>query len=89
MSDANDFERIRVLVETAERVFRGTIHKPSKGTAHRLSDHLNEHDKDFVCLSDVQVLERGQAYRVGDKRDFIAVAKSAITYVTPLKDGET
>jgi hypothetical protein len=41
-----------------------------------------------VCLSEVQVVERGQAYRVGDKRDFVAVSKSAITYVTPLKEGD-
>jgi hypothetical protein len=82
------YDRVRVLVETAERAFRGYIHKPVREPAYRLSDHLNEHDKDFVCLSEVQVVERGQAYRVGDKRDFVAVSKSAITYVTPLRDGD-
>jgi hypothetical protein len=81
-------ERVRVLVETAERGFKGYIHKPLREPSYRLSDHLNEHDKDFVCLSEVQVVERGQSYRVGEKRDFVAVSKSAITYVTPLKDGE-
>jgi hypothetical protein len=70
VSDQGDqvgnYERVRVLVETAERAFKGYLHKPVREPAYRLSDHLNEHDKDFVCLSDVQVLERGQAYRVRD-----------------------
>jgi hypothetical protein len=89
LSDPGEgYERIRVLVETAERAFKGFIHKPVTDPQCRLSDYLNDHDKDFVCLSDVQVLERGQAYRVGDKRDFVAVSKGAITYVTPLKDSE-
>jgi hypothetical protein len=85
---AGAYQRVRVLVETAERAFRGYIHKQVREPEYRLSDHLNEHDKDFVCLSEVQVVERGQAYRVGDKRDFVAVSKSAITYVTPLKEGD-
>ena len=88
MTDGGHFERVRVLVETSERAFKGYIHKPVSEPAKRLSDHLNDHDKDFVCLSDVQVLERGQNYRAGDKREFVAVSKAAITYVTPLKEGE-
>jgi len=88
VSDQGSYEKIRVLVETAERGFKGFIHKPIDDPPMRLSDHLNNHDKDFVCLSDVQVVERGQSYRVGDRRDFVAVSKGAITYVTPLKEGE-
>jgi hypothetical protein len=34
------------------------------------------------------VLDRGQQYRVGDKREFVAVAVSSITYITPLRDNE-
>jgi hypothetical protein len=34
----------------------------------------------------VQVTERGQHYRVGDKQEFAAIAVSAITYITPLSE---
>ena len=81
-------ERVRVLVETDERTFRGYVYKPVKDERFRLSDHLNSYDKDFICLSEVQVTDRGQSYRVGDKRDFVAVAVAAITYITPIRDDE-
>lgn len=82
------FEKIRVMVETTERIFRGYIYKPVKGTRFRLSDHLNSYGKEFLCLTDVQVNDRGQAYRAGEKREFVAISISAITYVTPMKEGE-
>ncbi|HEX9092397.1 MAG TPA: hypothetical protein VF902_00290 [Coriobacteriia bacterium] len=86
MSD--EHERIRVLVETDERAFKGFIHKPLKDDTFRLSDHLNTYGKDFICLSDVQISERGQAYRVGEKREFVAIAIAAITYITPMSGNE-
>lgn len=89
MSDRISHERTRVLVETAERAFKGYVYKPVKDERYRLSDHLNSYDHKFISLSDVQVLDRGQQYRVGDKREFVAIAVSAITYITPLMDNET
>lgn len=79
-------EKIRVLVETDERTFRGTIHKPVVGDDYRLSDHLNSYDKKFISLSDVQINERGQQYRAGEKADFVAISINAITYITPISD---
>jgi hypothetical protein len=81
-------ERIRVLVETAERSFRGWVYKPIKDSTYRLSDHLNSYDKAFLSLADVVIQDRGQAYRAGDRRDFVAVAVSSVTYITPLRDDE-
>lgn len=84
MSDqAVSYERIRVMVETAERTFRGYMHKPVKDATFRFSDFLNTYDRDFICLTDVQVNERGQQYRAGDRREFVAVAVSAVTFVSP------
>ncbi len=79
-------EQIRVLVETAERTFRGTVHKPVIDDTYRLSDHLNSYDKKFLCLSDVMINDRGQEYRAGQRQEFVAIALSAITYVTPLAE---
>ncbi len=81
------YERIKVLVETSERSFRGYVYK-RKSERFRLSDHLNTYDKQFLCLTDVMVTDRGKEYRVGDKRDFVAIAIASITFVTPMGEGE-
>lgn len=78
------YEPIRVLVETSERTFKGTVYKPVGDDTFRLSDHLNAYDKKFLNLSDVTIHERGQAHRVGDKCEYVAVAINAITYLTPI-----
>lgn len=80
------YKRIRVLIETAERCFRGFVYVPERDPHFRLSDHLNGYDKQFICLSDVEIGERGQHYRVGEKQAFVAVATTSITYVAPLED---
>jgi hypothetical protein len=84
VDESNSHEQVRVLVETGERSFRGTIHKPLKDERFRLSDHLNEYDRTFLCLTEVQVNERGQQYRAGDLFPFVAISVASITYVTPI-----
>ncbi|TLM78473.1 MAG: hypothetical protein FDZ70_04245 [Actinobacteria bacterium] len=79
-------KKIRVVVETAERTILGNIFKPEKGERYRLSDHLNSYDRQFICLTDVEIKDRGQTHRVGDRRPFIAISVTAITYITPLED---
>lgn len=79
-------EKILVLIETAERTFRGYVHKPRLQDDFRLSDHLNTYDKQFIALSDVQINERGQQYRAGEKYPFVAVSVAAITFVTPVQE---
>jgi hypothetical protein len=71
---ADGHELVRVLVETHERVFKGTVYKPVRGDSFRLTG--------------VQIADRGQVWRVSDKRDFIAIAVSAIVYLTPLGPNE-
>ncbi|MDP2182264.1 MAG: hypothetical protein Q8K99_06820 [Actinomycetota bacterium] len=80
-----EYQRIRVLVETGERSFKGYIFKPQQGDGFRLSDYLNHYPDKFLRLSECEVTERGQHYRVGDKQGFIAVAVSAITYIAPME----
>jgi len=79
------FQKIRVLVETDQRSFKGWVHKPINGDAQRLSDYINSYGDVFLRLSDVEVTERGQHYRVGDKQDFVAVAINSITYIAPIE----
>lgn len=82
----DNLQRIRVLVETEERCFKGNLFKPVRGSDFRLSDHLNTYGKQFLCLADVEIADRGKEWKVGERRGFIAIATSAITYITPLED---
>jgi hypothetical protein len=86
MAEEMTYKRVRVLIETAERSFRGYLYKPERDEQYRLSDHLNEYGKQFLNLADVEIADRGQHWRVGEKQPFVAVAVSSITYVTPLED---
>lgn len=79
------YQKIKVLVETEQRSFKGYLHKPVNGDAQRLSDYINAYGQRFLRLSDVEVTERGQHYRVGDKVPFLAVSLPAITYIAPLE----
>jgi hypothetical protein len=86
--DPSQYEQVRVIVETAERTFRGCLYKPTVDASHRLSDYLNEYDRPFLCLSDVNVNDRGQTHRPGEKREFIAISVTAIHYIAPMRDNE-
>jgi hypothetical protein len=80
-----EFQRIRVIVETAERTMRGYIYKPKVDERYRLSDFLNTYSDKFLRLTNVEILERGQTHRVGDRQDFVAVSVAAITYIAPIE----
>lgn len=82
--DNTEYRKIRVLVETSERSFKGVVHIPAEGDV-RLSDYLNHYKEAFLRLSDVEITERGQHYRVGDRQAFVAVSVNSITYITPLE----
>jgi hypothetical protein len=42
-----------------------------------------------LCLSDVAVNDRGQTHRPGEKRDFVAISTSAISFLAPMRKDET
>ena len=86
--DGNGFERVRVVVETAERSFRGYLYKPIADEHDRLSDYLNDFDRPFLSLSDVAVNDRGQTHRPGERREFVAISTAAISFIAPMKEGE-
>jgi hypothetical protein len=81
-----EYRRVKVLIETSERSFRGYLSVPCR-EGYRLSDYLNDYDKQFMCLAEVEMGDRGQHWRVGEKLTFAAVAVESITLVTPLEEG--
>ena len=80
-----EYQRIRVLVETEQRSFKGYVYKPINDENQRLSDYINTYGQRFLRLADVEITERGQHYRVGDKVPFLAISVAAITYIAPLE----
>ena len=80
-----ELQRIRVIVETTERTMRGYIYKPKVDERYRLSDFLNTYSDKFLRLTNVEILERGQLHRVGDRQDFVAISVAAITYIAPIE----
>jgi len=87
MDEQEAHQRVKVLVETDRRTFIGNVYVPVRDERFRLSDHLNSYDKEFLCLADVRVKDRGQEHRPGEQREFVAVSVSSITYVTPIDEG--
>jgi len=81
---SNDFHKIKVLVETDERSFKGYVFKPASEEI-RLSDYLNAYGDKFLRMSDVEITDRGQHYRVGEKQPFVAVSVAAITFISPIE----
>lgn len=84
VSDDFTLKRVRVLVETTERSFRGYVYMPADGV--RLSDHLNSYRKHFLCMDGVEISDRGKHYATGDSAGFVAIAISQITYIRPLDE---
>lgn len=80
--------KVHVLVETAERAFRGVVYQPITSEDLRFSDYLNTYPHRFLCLTDVQVTERGQHYRVGERQEFAAIAVAAISYIVPAPEAD-
>lgn len=83
--EETEYQKIKILVETEQRSFKGYLYKPVTEAAQRLSDYINSYGQRFLRLADVEITERGQHYRVGDKIPFLAVSVSAITYIAPLE----
>jgi hypothetical protein len=86
--DGPIFEKVAVIVETAERTFRGNLHKPVVDSNYRLSDYLNAYDRSFLCLTDVAINDRGQTHRPGEKRDFVAISTAAISFIAPMREAD-
>jgi len=82
---SGDFQKIKVLVETGERSFKGFLYKPASEGGMRLSDFLNNYGDKFLRLSEVEITDRGQHYRVGEQIPFVAISVAAITYLAPLE----
>ena len=73
----------RVELETARHRITGDVTLAADGFRSRISDLLNASEREFLSLTDVEVtpLDGGEPVR----REFVAVSRHHIVYVTPLE----
>jgi hypothetical protein len=70
----------RVVLETARHRIAGTLHLPRDGYRSRITDFLNATDRDFIALTDVElVLLDGSG--ATERHDFLAVARNQVVMV--------
>lgn len=79
------YTKHKVFVETDHRNFKGYLFQPTEKD-ERLSDYLNTYDREFVCLTEVEIADRGMEYRVLMKSDFVALSVNSITFIMPIEE---
>ena len=74
--------RERVEIETTRYRITGSITLAQNGFRSRVSDLLNATEREFLALTDVtlQPLDGGPA----ERRDFVAVGRAHVVFVTPV-----
>lgn len=78
--------RERIELETHRHRMTGSVTLAQNGFRSRVSDLLNASEREFIALTDVEVvpLDGGEPQR----REFVAVSRQHIVFVTPLGDGD-
>jgi uncharacterized protein DUF6812 len=75
----------RVIVETERYRLTGTVQLPRDGYRSRLTDHLNASEREFIALTDVEIvpLDGGAA---PSREPFVALGRRHIVFATSLQD---
>jgi hypothetical protein len=78
----------KVRIETDRYRIDGQITLPSEGFRSRLSDFVNQRDRDFFAIQDAHVIELGNKGSA-EEVDFVMVAKQHVRVIRPLEEGGT
>ena len=76
----------RITLETQSHRITGDLTLAANGFRSRVSDLLNATEREFISLTDVELvpLDGGEPTR----REFVAVSRQHIVFVTPLGPAE-
>lgn len=75
----------RIIVETERYRLTGTVRLPVEGYRSRLTDHLNAGEREFVALTDVDIvpLDQSDAAHASPRRHgFVALGRRHIVFAT-------
>jgi hypothetical protein len=75
----------RIVVETARYRLTGTVQLPRDGYRSRLTDHLNASEREFVALTDVEIVPLdGSGERA--REPFVALGRRHIVFAASLPE---
>jgi hypothetical protein len=72
----------RIIIETNRHRITGHVMLPADGYRSRLTDYLNASERDFVALTDVEVVSLDGSPRI-EKRDYIALSLRHVVLAMP------
>lgn len=81
-----DFRRSRIVCISDRHRIEASVALPSEGHHSRLSDYLNQRDRDFIPLEDAEVRPLDDPDRV-ERHPFLLVSRAHLRIITP-GDGE-
>jgi hypothetical protein len=76
----------RIVVETERYRLTGTVRLPVEGYRSRLTDHLNAGEREFVALTDVEVVPLDPANGAPSRHGFVALGRRHIVFATSADD---
>jgi len=74
----------RIVLETARYRISGLLSLPRDGYSSRLTDFLNAAERDFIALTDVDLMAL-DGDGPPEHRDFIALARNQIVLAAPVE----
>jgi len=82
----SDQRRERVFLETDRYRIEGKLTLPSEGFRSRLSDYVNQGDREFFSVEDASVtpIDGSEPQQIG----FMLVARRHVRLVLPLSSGD-
>jgi hypothetical protein len=82
-SPAVDHRDERIVLETGRYRISGLLSLPRDGYRSRLTDFLNAAERDFIALTDVDLMHL-DGIGAPEHRNFIAIARSQIVLAAPV-----
>lgn len=77
-----DHREERIVVETARYRLTGTVRLPVEGYQSRLTDHLNAGEREFVALTDVEIVPLEPAGSAPARHGYVALGRRHIVFAT-------
>lgn len=79
----------RIVVETERYRLTGMVRLPVEGYRSRLTDHLNAGEREFVALTDVDVVPLDDANGPPTHHGYVALGRRHIVFATSAEGADT
>jgi hypothetical protein len=76
----------RIVVETERYRLTGTVRLPAEGYRSRLTDHLNAGEREFLALTDVEIVPLEASERAPSRHGYVALGRRHIVFATSVED---